>query len=157
LGGLRHLMPITFVIVTSPALSMAGIPPLNGFLSKEMMLEEAAHTVWITPWLMGVLATIGALFSVAYSFRFLAHGFLGPVRDDYPHKPHDPGFGLWAHRRFLALLVVVIGLFPMATAAWLVDAAASAVTGEPSPSRSPTGTGLEPRALDVARSPVAAA
>jgi hypothetical protein len=35
-------------------------------------------------------------FSVAYSFRFLAHGFLGPVRDDYPHKPHDPGFGLWA-------------------------------------------------------------
>jgi multicomponent K+:H+ antiporter subunit A len=55
------------------------------------MLEEAAHTVWLTPWAMGVLATIGALFSVAYSFRFLAHGFLGPVRDDYPHKPHDPG------------------------------------------------------------------
>ena len=40
LGGLRHLMPITFVIATLAALSMAGIPLLNGFLSKEMMLEE---------------------------------------------------------------------------------------------------------------------
>ena len=131
LGGLRTLMPITFGIVVLASLSMAGIPPLNGFLSKELMLEEAAHTAWLTPWAMGLLATIGAMFSVAYSFRFLAHGFLGPVRDDYPHKPHDPGFGLWAAPAFLAALVVLIGLFPMLTAAWLVDVAAGAVTGTP--------------------------
>ncbi len=130
LGGLRTLMPITFGIVVLASLSMAGIPPLNGFLSKELMLEEAAHTQWLTPWAMGVLATIGAMFSVAYSFRFLAHGFLGPVRQDYPHTPHDPGFGLWAAPALLATLVVVIGLVPMTAAAWLVDAAASAVTGE---------------------------
>ncbi|MFN5997434.1 MAG: monovalent cation/H+ antiporter subunit A [Paracoccaceae bacterium] len=130
LGGLRTLMPITFGIALLASLSMAGIPPLNGFLSKELMLEEAAHTLWLTPWAMGVLATIGAMLSVAYSFRFLAHGFLGPVREDYPHKPHDPGFGLWAAPGFLAFLVVVIGLFPMAAAAWLVDVAASAVTGD---------------------------
>jgi multicomponent K+:H+ antiporter subunit A len=132
LGGLRTLMPITFGIVTIASLSMAGIPPLNGFLSKELMLEEAAGTVWMAnPWLMGVLATVGALFSVAYSFRFIAHAFLGPVRNDYPHTPHDPGFGLWAAPALLAGLVVVIGVFPMLTAAWLVDAAASAVTGQP--------------------------
>jgi len=130
LGGLRTLMPITFAIALLASLSMAGIPPLNGFLSKELMLEEAAHTVWLTPWAMGVLATIGALFSVGYSFRFLAHGFLGPVRDDYPHTPHDPGPGLWAAPGLLAVLVVLIGLFPMASAAWLVDVVASAVTGE---------------------------
>ncbi|MFN3722638.1 MAG: monovalent cation/H+ antiporter subunit A [Paracoccaceae bacterium] len=131
LGGLRRLMPVTFAIVTIASLSMAGIPPLNGFLSKELMLEEAAHTTWMAnPWLLGALATIGALFSVAYSFRFLAHGFLGPVRDDYPSKPHDPGFGLWAAPAFLACLVVIIGLFPMLTASWLVNSAASAVTGE---------------------------
>jgi len=130
LGGLRILMPITFGIALLASLSMAGIPPLNGFLSKELMLEEAAHTVWLTPWAMGVLATIGAMFSVAYSFRFLAHGFFGPVRDDYPHTPHDPGPGLWGAPALLAAMVVLIGLFPMVTAAWLVDVAASAVTGE---------------------------
>ena len=131
LGGLRTLMPITFAIATLAALSMAGIPPLNGFLSKELMLEEAAHVRWFdNPWLMGVLATLGALFSVAYSFRFIAHTFLGPVRDDYPHKPHDPGFGMWAAPAFLVVLVVIIGLVPMTSAAWLVNAAAGAVTGE---------------------------
>jgi multicomponent K+:H+ antiporter subunit A len=46
LGGLRHLMPVTFLIGTVAALSMAGIPLFNGFLSKEMMLEEASHTDW---------------------------------------------------------------------------------------------------------------
>ncbi len=48
LGGLRKLMPVTFTIATLAALSMAGIPLLNGFLSKEMMLEEAYwnRAVW---------------------------------------------------------------------------------------------------------------
>ncbi len=131
LGGLRHLMPLTFAIALLAALSMAGIPPLNGFLSKELMLEEAAHTAWLTPWAMGALATLGAAISVGYSFRLLAQGFLGPRRTDYPHTPHDPGPGLWAAPGLLALLVVLIGLLPMASAAWLVDSAASAVTGQP--------------------------
>jgi multicomponent K+:H+ antiporter subunit A len=147
LGGLRHLMPITFGIVALASLSMAGIPPLNGFLSKELMLEEAAHTTWITPWAMGALATTGALFSVAYSFRLLAHGFLGPVRDDYPQRPHDPGPGLWGAPGLLALLVVLIGLFPMTMSAWLVNIAAGAVTGEPVKVKISHWHGLESAAL----------
>ncbi|WP_028031475.1 monovalent cation/H+ antiporter subunit A [Gemmobacter nectariphilus] len=131
LGGLRHLMPVTFVIVTIAALSMAGIPPLNGFLSKEMMLEEATHTVWGgLPWLFPLLATIGAMFSVAYSLRLIWHVFLGPVRGDYPHKPHDPGFGMWAAPALLAVLVVLIGLMPMLMVGDLVAVVAGAVTGE---------------------------
>ncbi len=113
LGGLRHLMPITFIIATLAALSMAGIPFLNGFLSKEMMLEEANHTVLFnSPMLVPVLATIGSLFSAAYCFRLIGHVFLGPVRDDYPAKPHDPGFGMWGPPSLLVILVVVIGSAP---------------------------------------------
>lgn len=132
LGGLRTLMPITFVIVTVAALSMAGIPYLNGFLSKEMMLEEANHTVLFnSPYLVPVLATIGSLFSAAYCFRLIGHVFLGPVRDDYPSKPHDPDAGMWLPPAFLAVLVVVIGVAPalvepfvkMVTASVLGDAA----------------------------------
>lgn len=131
LGGLRTLMPITFTIATLAGLSMAGLPPLNGFLSKEMMLEEAGHVSYFaSPWLMAALATIGALFSVAYSFRFIAQTFLGPKREDYPRSPHDPDFGFWAAPAMLVVLVVLIGLAPMTMAGWLVDAAASAVTGE---------------------------
>ena len=132
LGGLRTLMPVTFVIVTIAALSMAGIPLLNGFLSKEMMLEEAYHTVLFgSHWLVPGLAVLGSLFSAAYSFRLIAHTFLGPVRDDYPAKPHDPGAGMWMPPAILTVLVVVIGLAPflaepfvkMVTASVLGDAA----------------------------------
>ena len=113
LGGLRTLMPITFVIATIAAMSMAGIPFLNGFLSKEMMLEEANHTVLFnTPWLVPALATFGSLFSAAYCFRFVGHTFFGPKRDDYPSTPHDPGAGLWLPPAILVVLVVVIGVAP---------------------------------------------
>ena len=113
LGGLRHLMPITFVIATLAALSMAGIPLLNGFLSKEMMLEEAYGTALFgIPWLVPVMATIGSLFSAAYCFRFISHTFLGPKREDYPTTPHDPPAGLWMPPGFLVSLVVIIGIAP---------------------------------------------
>lgn len=134
LGGLRRLMPVTFVLATLAALSMAGVPPLNGFLSKEMMLEEAAHTRWLDSyWLLGAIVTFGALFSAAYSFRYIAHVFLGPVRHDYPLKPHDPGFGMWFSPAVLVILVVGIGLFPAAIAGDLVAVAAGAVTGQTLP------------------------
>ena len=132
LGGLRKLMPITFMVASLAALSMAGIPLLNGFLSKEMMLEETLHTnlfgVW---WLVPALATFGSLLSAAYCFRLIGHVFMGPVRDDYPAKPHDPGAGLWLPPAILVVLVVVIGVAPflaepfvkLVTASVLGDAA----------------------------------
>ena len=113
LGGLRRLMPVTFTIAAITSLSMAGIPLFNGFLSKEMMLEEAAHLeLFHSHWLVPVVATAAALFSAAYSFRYVGHTFLGKVRDDYPAKPHDPNFGMWAPPAFLCVLVLVIGILP---------------------------------------------
>src|SRR6056297_2311488 len=130
LGGLAKLMPITAVIGTITALSMAGIAPFNGFISKEKMLEEAVHTVWWeNPWLVPALATLGAVFSVAYSLRFIFHVFGGPIRDDYPSKPHDPPFGLWAAPALLTVLVVGIGVMPF-LAEPIVNIAAIAVTGQ---------------------------
>jgi multicomponent K+:H+ antiporter subunit A len=124
LGGLRFLMPVTFTIGTIAAFSMAGLPPFNGFLSKEMMLHEAAHTST----LFMVMATIAATFSVAYSLRFVFHVFFGPKRDDYPAEPHDPGFGMWVAPAFLAVLVILIGLFPKTMAGALVETVSKAVT-----------------------------
>ena len=79
---------------------MAGVPPLNGFLSKELMLENAAHADWLTPWLVARLATAGALLSVAYSLRFLAHTFMGTPREDHPTRM-TPASASGPHRRLL--------------------------------------------------------
>jgi len=129
LGGLRHLMPITALIGTAAALSMAGIPFFNGFLSKEMMLDAASDTAWAgSEWAVPALATLGALLSVAYSLRFIVHVFFGPKRDDYPAKPHDPPFGMWAAPALLVVMVVLIGIYPKLVGP-VVAMAGAAVTG----------------------------
>lgn len=130
LGGLVHFMPVAATLGVIAGLSMAGLPPFNGFLTKEMMLEEAAHTVWgELEWLVPVLATLAALLSVAYSLRYVVQVFFGPRRDDYPKPPHDPGIGLWGPPAVLVVLVVVIGFFPATVAGPLVQAVSGAVIG----------------------------
>ncbi|RYH01277.1 monovalent cation/H+ antiporter subunit A [Salipiger sp. IMCC34102] len=131
LGGLRHLMPITFAIATFAALAMAGFPLLNGFVSKEMFLEEALHTtLYSSPLLAAGVATAGAIFSAAYSFRFLGHTFLGQERYDYPHKPHDPPAGLWLSPALLMIPVIGLGLAPF-LAEPFVKIVTGAVIGDP--------------------------
>ncbi len=126
LGGLAAFMPITATIATITALSMAGIPFLNGFLSKEMMLVEAAETIWFgNQWLVPALATLGAVLSVAYSFRYIMHVFAGKKRNDYPATPHDPGIGLLAAPALLATLAVLIGIFPR----FFIDAIVAVASG----------------------------
>ncbi len=130
LGGLVHLMPITATLVMLAGASMAGLPLLNGFLSKEMMLHEASLTDWAgLGWPVPLLATVAACFSVAYSFRYMFHVFFGPKRADYPHKPHDPPAGMWLPPAVLVVLVVLIGLFPEPVAGPLVRVVSRAVTG----------------------------
>jgi multicomponent K+:H+ antiporter subunit A len=135
LGGLITLMPVTATIAGIGAASMAGFPPFNGFLSKEMMLEQAARTVWNElNWLVPLLATIAAALSVAYSLRFFVQVFLGArPRDDHPGKPHDPPIGLWLPPALLSLLVVLIGLMPAAIAGPLVQSVSGAVIGAEPP------------------------
>lgn len=130
LGGLRHLMPTTAIMGILAAISMAGLPPMNGFLSKEMMLEEAAHTVWAgTHYLVPGLVVIASIFSFAYSMRYATHVYFGKVRDDYPKQPHDPGLGLWMSPTVLVITGLLIGLFPETFAGLLVRSASSAVLG----------------------------
>jgi multicomponent K+:H+ antiporter subunit A len=130
LGGLARLMPISSALALVGAGSMAGLPLLNGFLSKEMMLEEAAHTSYAgTGWLLPALATLGAILSVAYSARLAIGVYLGPERRDYSQYPHDPPVGMWGPVAFLLVLVVAIGLMPALVAGAVVERTTLAVVG----------------------------
>jgi multicomponent K+:H+ antiporter subunit A len=130
LGGLATLMPIIATLSLVATAAMAGIPLFNGFLSKEMMLDEVSRTVYAGSWwLFPVLATVAALLSAAYSFRFAIVTFLGPARHDYPHHPHDPPSGMWLPIAVLMLPIVAIGLAPGTFAVPVVESAARAVAG----------------------------
>ena len=138
LGGLMQAMPWIGTLALLASLAMAGLPPFNGFISKEMMLEEALRGgagLWGSAgWLVPVLATLGGLFSVAYSLRLVRETFYsGPSRDlPHPH-PHEPPLGMKAPVALLVGLAVLIGLLPMTVAGPLVRVTAAAVLGAPPP------------------------
>jgi multicomponent K+:H+ antiporter subunit A len=130
LGGLLWLMPICGTLALVATASMAGVPLLNGFLSKELMLEAAYHTTYAgIPGLLAVFALLAALLSVAYSARFAFGVFMGPERHDYPHHPHDPPFGMWLPVAVLVAAVIAIGILPALLAGGLVTRTAQALVG----------------------------
>jgi multicomponent K+:H+ antiporter subunit A len=133
LGGLARLMPLTATLTLVAAAAMAGVPLLNGFISKEMMLEQASVTVYAgQPWLFPVLCTFGALLSVAYSARLAGAIFFGPIRYESEHRPHDPPAGMSLPVVVLIVPVIVFGLMPH-LAQPLVAVTAGAVTGQQLP------------------------
>ena len=74
LGGLGRRMPITFGIFLFSGLSLAGMPPFNGFSSKWMIFMAAFQS---GHWLLGAAAMIGSLFTLAAVMKFAHAAFMG--------------------------------------------------------------------------------
>jgi multicomponent K+:H+ antiporter subunit A len=115
LGGLRHFMPITMALAILAAAAMAGVPLLNGFLSKEMFFHEAtvgAERMGAFGWLLPLMATIGGLLSAAYSIRFVHDVFFGEPKDELPKTPHEPPRYMRVPVEILIALCVAVGVAP---------------------------------------------
>ena len=131
LSGLRHMMPVTATLATVASAAMAGVPLLNGFLSKEMFFAE---TVFLdaTPLVataLPVAATVAGTFSVAYSLRFIADVFWGPPATDLPRAPHEPPHWMRVPVELLVCACLVVGIFPNWAMSQFLDTAAAPVVG----------------------------
>jgi NADH:ubiquinone oxidoreductase subunit 5 (subunit L)/multisubunit Na+/H+ antiporter MnhA subunit len=141
LAGLAKAMPITAVLCGACALASAGVPLLNGFLSKELFYEETvaqATRGWV--WLAWpFLAVVGSIFTFVYSmevFHGVFFGKLAPTTGEtapaahHPPagpKPHDPTWGMLGPVAVLAIACVVIGLWPRGVENWALKPAVWAV------------------------------
>ena len=74
LGGLGRKMPFTFGVFLFAGLSLAGIPPLNGFASKWMIFQACFTS---GHWALGISAMIGSLFTLAAVLKFAHAAFMG--------------------------------------------------------------------------------
>ena len=131
LSGLFRMMPITATLAMVASASMAGVPLLNGFLSKEMFFAE---TVYISAnaaieYGLPIAATIAGIFSVAYSLRFTVDVFFGPPATDLPHTPHEPPHWMRVPVELLVLACLVVGMLPALSVGRFLDAAARPVVG----------------------------
>lgn len=131
LSGLWQLLPYTATLTMVTAASMAGVPLTNGFLSKEMFFTELLSNL-SGPVLIcsAIVATLAGIFAVTYSVR-LVHGvfFDGPLGKQVPNKDaHEPPFGMRAPATLLAILCILVGLFPALLVENIVNSTARAST-----------------------------
>ena len=133
LGGLRKFMPITTILAIVATAAMAGVPLLNGFISKEMFLTETlfVDTAPINPYILPVFALFGSIFSVAYSYRMIASVFFGQSTiENLPKQPHEPPKLMLAPIAILVSLCVLVGIMPQSTIGAFVETATASVLGE---------------------------
>ncbi len=131
LHGLWRAMPITGTLAVVAAAAMAGVPLLNGFLSKEMFFAEAVFLEAnpLVEWLLPAAATLAGVFAVVYSLR-LAHGvFFGAAPSDTPRAPHEPVRWMRVPVELLVLACVVVGTLPAWSIGPLLATAARPVVG----------------------------
>ena len=135
LSGLAHAMPITATVALVAAAAMAGVPLLNGFLSKEMFFAETIFAGEGPLIRIGLpaAATLAGMFSVAYSIRFIHQVFFGPLAHDLPRKPHEPTRGMLLPSMLLVLACVLVGVFPALTVGPILHAAALSILGPETP------------------------
>lgn len=134
INGLWQYMPVTATLAMVAASAMAGVPLLNGFLSKEMFFTETLHqsVFGSLSWVLPVLATTAAVLSVAYSARFVHDIFFNGQPVGLDRIPHEPPRYMRIPMEVLVALCILVGLFPQFVVGDLLQlAAAAALQGQP--------------------------
>ncbi len=129
LSGLRKSWPVLTVVASIAALGMAGIPPFNGFYSKELLFEAsyhfATHSETLLSWIVPVISVLGSAFTLMYSFKFLSV-FFGEEKTELP--PISKGIILAP--AVLAVVALGIGIVPNRFISILIEPALSSTALE---------------------------
>jgi formate hydrogenlyase subunit 3/multisubunit Na+/H+ antiporter MnhD subunit len=115
LGGLSKAMPLTFFSSLIFAMSISGVPPLNGFASKWMIYQgiidfgtgsDLPNKLWIL-WL--AFAVLGSALTLASFIKFIGGIFLSRVKDEYRNLKEVPVL-MWMPLIILSLFCIVFGI-----------------------------------------------
>ncbi|PAC86919.1 Na+/H+ antiporter subunit A [Bacillus subtilis] len=135
LGGLMAIMPITFIISLIGTFSMAGLPPFNGFLSKEMFFTSMLRVTHfdlfnVQTWgvLFPLFAWIGSVFTFIYSMKLLFKTFRGNYQPEQLEKPaHEAPVGMLVPPVILVALAVSLFFFPNILSYSLIEPAMNSI------------------------------
>ncbi len=126
LGGLMRFMPWTAWLTLIGALAIAGLPPLNGFVSEWLLLQAFLLTPGLNqPYLNMVIPVAAAMVALAAALaayvmvKFFGVVFLGQPRDPALNQAHEASWPERLGMLWLAAGCVLLGLFPAQVIAWL--------------------------------------
>lgn len=127
LGGLLKYLPVTFFAVLLAAISMAGLPPVVGFISKEMVYEAKLADP-NTPYLLTSIAFLTNMVFTTIAFLFVAKPFFGELSTQLQKVPeHDAPFNMTFAPIILGVLGLFFGLHPFLAAHYFVAPASSSI------------------------------
>lgn len=115
LPQLYRALPWSFAVTILGTASMAGIPPMLGFASKESILaalREAPGDAWVG-WAALIVAAAGAVLTFAYSSRIVFGGFIDGTAERTIHKP--------SLRLLLPAALPIVASVPLAFALFVLD------------------------------------
>lgn len=138
LGGLMTVMPISFTLALIGGFSMAGLPPFNGFLSKEMfftsLLSISEYSVFgmeTMGYIFPIIAWIASIFTFIYCMILVFKTFTGPFKPEKLDKiVHEAPIGMLISPIILVFFVVAIFFFPNVVGINLIAPALQAVLPE---------------------------
>lgn len=111
LGGLRAVMPLTAVVAILAVLSMAGLPPLFGFIGKELVYEAVIQDGDLLVRIVAATAVLANIFMLAVA-GFISIGPFFGRRRPTPKAPNAPPLALWIGPALLAGLGLLFGILP---------------------------------------------
>jgi NADH-quinone oxidoreductase subunit L len=118
MGGLRGLLPRTWIAMLIGGLALAGMPPLSGFFSKDAIIASTLARGGGYGYLLFTAGLVGALLTGIYTFRMIFIVFLGepsPYVREHLHTEHGEGpFSMTSTVGVLAVLAVVGGFVQIA-------------------------------------------
>lgn len=128
LGGLMTIMPATFTIAVIGSMSMAGLPPFNGFLSKEMFLTSALKvaefdifTLSSATALVPVIAWVASVFTFIYCIIIIFKTFFGTTEKlPQDRHIHEAPIGMLISPFVLVFFVIAIFFFPNLLAKYIL-------------------------------------
>ncbi len=129
LGLLWRAMPLTAAAAALAGLSMAGVPPLIGYIGKELLLEAALSSPWRLAATVAVVLAAAATVAIAMIIALGPFWRRAPLAPPHAH-PHEAGPSLWLGPALLGAAGLALGLAPGLADRLLLGPATAAVRGE---------------------------
>jgi NADH-quinone oxidoreductase subunit L len=117
MGGLKKVMPITFITMLVSSLAISGVPVFSGFFSKDEILLTAFHHN-IPLW---VVASVASIMTAFYMFRLMFLTFFNEFRgtEEQKHHLHESPALITFPLIVLAILATVGGVISLPGNSWL--------------------------------------